>query len=883
MDASMPGRLLIDRWTQFLDLWLGLVVKFRYAVALAALALTAVSLAYTQANLAIDTDTTDMISAEAPFRRNVAAFDQAFPHLDNNLVIVIDGDAPEAVEAAADRLLESLRASPRFLDVFRPDAVAFFRRYGLLYLDLETLSELADRLAMAEPLLAMLASEPNLAGLLEALDLVLEHRQKDAGDELLASVIEQIAAVVEARAAGTPRMLSWQRLMAIDRMEGPRATRVVIARPTLDHTSMSPAADAIQEVRNRGRQLEITGARGLRLRLTGSTALKQEELQSAKDAGKTAAVLSLVLVSLLLGLGLRSARLVLATVLTLLMGLIWTAGFAALAVGHLNLISIAYAVLFVGLGVDFSIHYCLRFREEAEGADDQTDAVRRAGLGIGRPLAIGAVGAGIGFYAFLPTDYRGFAELGLISGTSMFIALAANYTVLPALLAIFRPRFRIALPTRDLWRLIERLVTRHFRPIVTASAVLAALSLTLLPAVGFDFNPINLKDPKTESYATFQELARTAGSGVYAADLLVADLVAAQSQASALAALDVVDETRTLASFVPKQQEEKLETIDEMSLFLAPLLQIKAAPKPAAADLQRALDDFLARAGRHLDDGDAVARAHARLLRALDDPKPSAEALEELDRRLTGFLPRLLDNLGTALEARPIALENLPKSVRRHWIGVNGRYRIQIHPRDDLGDVQAMRRFAESVLAVAPDATGTPVIVSQASDIVVESFLTATTLALVAIGGLLLLLYRSPASLALTLSPLLLAALLTLAVAALVGLDFNFANVIVLPLLFGLGIASSVHIVERRRQVASTAEVMRTTTPRAVLFSTLTTLASFGSLAISAHRGMSSMGQLLTVAIVSTLICTLVVLPSLMPLLARRLGSEDHALAKTDT
>ncbi len=865
----MLDRSADDRLMRRLDLWIAAVVKARYGVVLAAVALTLASLWLAQRNLRIDSDTSDMISPEAPFRRNAADFDRAFPHLDDTLVIVIDGEAPEAVEQAVIELMETLRVSPHFHEIFRPDAADFFRRYGLLYLDGTALDDLANRLAEAEPLLATLAEEPSLVGLFEALTLALENDEEGEGDALLASVIDEIATVARAQAAGRPKTLSWRRLLSLDELEGEQPRRFVIARPKFDHGTFIAAEAAIEDIRARARNLGLGAENGLRVRLTGSAALEREEMQSAKDGSIAAAWLSLVLVALLLGFGLRSLRLVLATVVTLLMGLVWTAGFAALAIGHINLISVAFAVLFVGLAVDFSIHYCLRYREEGELDGDPEAAVRRAGRGVGRSLAISAAGAGIGFYAFLPTDYRGFAELGLISGSSMFIALAANFTVLPALLAILRPRFRTASSRRGAWQPLERLVTRHYRATLVASVILGGAALALVPAVGFDFNPMNLKDPASESFSTFQDLARSEDSAVYAADVLVSDLDAARRLAASLAALDVVAKTRTLASFVPEAQEEKLEIIDEMTLFLAPLLNAPAKAVSDPSRLEWALDDFQERT-RSLDGGGGETRpALRRLHAALDELRPDAGGLIELDTRLTQYLPMLLRDLAATLDARALTLDDLPEAIRRHWVGVDGRHRVVVFPTEDLGDSAAMGRFSDAVLAIAPGATGTPIIVSEASGVIVMAFLQATIVALAAIAVLLLVLYRRVVFVLLTLLPLALAALLTLAAAALLGLHFNFANVIVLPLLFGLGVASSVHLVERRRQLGNADRLMRTTTPRAVLFSTLTTLASFGSLAISAHRGMSSMGQLLTVAIVSTLICTLVVLPSLMPALAR--------------
>ena len=886
----MPHEIVNTRATRLLGIWLDAVVRARIVVVLLLLLLTGVAFWFSLTHLEIDTDTTDMISPEVAFRQNGRAFDLAFPQLNDTLVVVIDGASSESVDAAAKSLVSTLQPSPLFHQAYRPDASPFLRQNGLLFLELDELVDLADRMAQAEPLLGALAAEPSLPGLFEALQLALRHvGDSEIDSALLGRVIDDIVAVTSAATEGRPGQLSWRGLLLSKIGPENTARGFVIAQPKLDHTTLSPAANAIAEIRKKATALGIGPDNGLNLRLTGSVALEHEELQSAEIGGKAAAGVSLILVTLLLGVGLRSVRLVVATVVTLLVGLIWTAAFAALAIGHLNLISVAFAVLFVGLAVDFSIHFCLRYREELATPGASGSAVRRAGLGVGRPLAISAVAAGIGFYAFLPTDYRGFAELGLISGTSMFIALFANLTLLPALLALLHVRAAHALPRRDLWHLAEWLVSRHYRPVLLVTAVVLIVALLLAPSVRFDFNPINLKDPTSESFTTFQDLARAPDSTVYAADVLAADLDTAKRIAAALSALASVDYAITLASFVPTGQAEKLEVIDEMALFLAPLLQPVEPRQSDPSSLAQSLSNFLGELETLQRAGSVPPELASHLVRLRDvlqqiapNSKSPDIVLVDLEKRLLGYLPQMLDDLRSALSAGKVVVGDVPEALRRHWVGVKGRFRVQAVPAGNLDDDVRMRGFVNEVLAVAPQATGTPIIVSKASDIVVASFSLATALAIGAIAILLFVLYRNLAFVALTLLPLLLAAALTLATSVVLDLAFNFANVIVLPLLFGLGVSSSIHLVERQRRLPVAAQLMRTTTPRAVLFSTLTTLASFGSLAISAHRGMSSMGQLLTVAIVFTLICTLVVLPSLMPLLSRWLGTGKTRAGSTD-
>jgi hypothetical protein len=859
LSATGPGRL---------ERWIGWMARARLAVLTAALALTAASLYLAATGLRIDTDTAKMIAEDAPYKRDLIAFKLAFPQLDDDLVLVLDGKVEEEVEAAADALAAALRKLPGFAEVWAPGGEAFFRRNGLLYLDRESLAALSDRLSASAPLLAALAADPSLRGLFGVLGLALRHVEDGAvPQDSLARLIDQVAAVAEAAGEGRPGLLPWRQTLRLQAPPSGPVYRVIVAQPRLDFSALSPAAMAIAAVRREAAALGIDGT-SVRLRLTGEVALEYEELKSAESSGKASGALSLLLVLVLLGFGLRSTGLTLATLATLIAGLIWTAGLATLTVGTLNLISVAFAVLFVGLGVDFSIHFCLRYREEVEAGTAGNEAIAGAARGTGRGLTIAAAGAGIGFYAFLPTEYRGFAELGLISGSSMFIALAATFTLLPALIASLPAGPGGALPRRDPWLWVDRFVARRHRAVLGLSALVGLAGLALLPWLEFDFDPLNLKSPASESFATLKALAAEPRNAVNAAEVLSPNLETALRTAAALAALPEVEATRTLDSFVPSDQAAKLELVAGMADVLAPALEAKPTAPPSDAERVAAVDGLLSVLVRPRGEA-PLRRATARLATALEPVATNAPALAGLERRLMDRLPSLFERLRANLAAKPVAIESLPDELRRHWVAADGRHRVQVLPATELAGNRGTRRFVAAVLAVAPHATGVPVITSRAGDVVTASFAQATILAASAIALLLLALYRRPTLLCLTLGPLALAAVLTLATSVLIGMPLNFANVIVLPLLFGLGIASAVHLVERQRQLRPGQELMATTTPRAVLFSTLTTLASFGSLTLSEHRGMASMGVLLTIAIAHTLLCTLIVLPSLMPLLLR--------------
>jgi hypothetical protein len=832
----------------------------RLVVLVAALLATA-GLAYTLANLRIDTDTTDMISAEVPFRQHDIAFSQAFPEFTNPIVALIEGSPPEQVQSAASALAAALRADhEHFTAVDYAPGLPFFAKHGLLYLDVDTLGALTERLAAAQPLLAALAEDPTLRGLGAFTDLALEHEMSDGAlpaelDELFGDM----AAVTEAQIAETPGELSWRSLLdgaapAVER-------QLVLAQPRLNYASLAPASEAIAAVRAAAAKLEIDPAHGLQLRLTGGAVLEDEELESVGAGALTASAITMVAVTLLLLWGLRSWRLIAATLLTLVVGLIVTAAFTALVIGRLNLISVTFAVLFVGLGVDFGIHVVLRYREEVLRGAALLQAIENAALGVAGALTLSALCAALGFLSFVPTAYMGLAELGAISAFGMLVAWFASLTLLPALLCVM-PLRRV--PAKIMPRPLLP-IERHARVILAVATIAGLASLLTLPDLEFDFNPLNLKDPTSESVMTFQALKTDPENAPYVIDILAPGLAEADQIARDLAAKPLVGRVITLTSFVPEGQDEKLELVDSLAWSIGPLLQPGDGEPLRGTEREQALAGLRASLADALADDLAAERnpgaaALAEALSRLQAANPDA-ASTALEARLLGLLPALLDDLRQALEADPVGLDNLPPELRERWLTDGGQARVLVEPAWQIDNNDDLKAFAEAVLAEVPYATGGPIVVLEGGSAVVTAFAQSSVLALVLIMLVLAVVLRSLRDIVLVLAPIALAALLTAASAVLLGLSLNYANVIVLPLLLGLGVSGSIHVVMRQRQHG---DIASTSTPRAVVFSGLTTIASFGSLAVSSHLGLASMGQLLTIAILWSLVCSLVVLPSML-------------------
>jgi uncharacterized protein len=869
---------LSQKYAQLLVLWMDMVRKGAWLISLAAILGTVAAFFYLTENIAINTSTTDMLSPELAFRKQAKALDAAFPQFSNNILVVLDGKTPDGVDDGADILAARLRARPElFGDVYDLAGHSFFRRNGLLYLDLEELYDLSDRLAEAQPFLGGLWRDPTMRGLFSMLELAIDETLREGGARVpieVAGVLGAMAETLDAQANNEFSQLSWQELMQGGDGEDSKNQRFLLIQPVLDFSSLQPAGKAMEAIREIAREAGIDEAHGLRLRLSGSAALEQEELGSVEKGMGLAGILSLIFVVGLLISGLRSKRLVAATLATLIIGLVWTAAFAIFALGQLNLISVAFAVLFIGLSVDFGIHFALRYKEEIDGGGDHAHSLREAGSGVGGAMTLCALSAAIAFYSFLPTDYLGLAELGLIAGTGMFIALFANMTVLPAFLTLHPLRAANRVPAgRFRLAYVQSVICDHAKTIVIAAIVLAGASLALIPFVRFDFDPMNLRDPQTESVSTLLEMSEDSQTSPYTISILANNLEEAASLAEKLSSLSEVDKALSLADYVPEDQEEKLEIIQTMALFLAPAL---AESEKMAALTDRERRELLAAFNGKLNalvaskkGGAAVAaerllRSFAFLASGKASEQEIDERLKEAEKRLLSALPNRLKALSLSLQAELVGLEGLPDALRQRQVASDGRAKIEVFPKEDLRDRDALQRFVSAVRKIAPGATGAPVVILEAGETVVEAFREAAVLAIVLITLLLAVLMHRVRDIFLIFAPLTLAALLTVDASVLIGVPFNFANVIVLPLLFGLGVASGIHLVVREHLEHTTIGIIRTSTPSAVVYSALTTIASFATIALSSHPGTASMGILLSIAITMTLVCTLVVLPAAM-------------------
>jgi uncharacterized protein len=820
--------------------------------------------------LGVSTNTDDLFAADLPWRQNEVALHRDFPQFQDLLVAVVDGATPEEADATANALAAALaRDTTHFRSVRRPDTSPYLDQNGLLLLDQATLQDVLDRTIDAQPFLGQLVADPSARGLFAALGLVAIGAEQ--GQANLAPFIPSLRSFHEALAAaadGHATPLSWQRLLGGKLADLAGDYRFVLAQPKLDFGQLEPGGAATAALRAAANELEFVRSGRAHVRVTGSVALADEEFATVAQGALAGTIGSALLVTLWLTLAVRSWRLIIPILLTLTLGLLLTTGFAALVVGKLNLISVAFAVLFVGIAVDFCIQFSVRYREMRLHYVGLAESMGATAGVVGPQILVAATAAAAGFLAFVPTDFRGVAELGLIAGMGMIIAFACTMTFLPAALTLFRPRPETAELGLHMGDTVEHGLLRVRGLVLLAFAAIAVLGVVLLPHLQFDSDPLHTKNPNTEAMRTLADLMNSPLTNPYSVDIMAPSLEAADALAEKLAKLPLAGQVVTLSSFLPKDQPEKLAIIaDAANILDATLAERTPAAPVTPADLRLAASTALKQiehAMPKLAKDDPLAAMAGDLRRLADAPD---DVVMAMNAALTRFLPLQVARLRLALQAHPVTIADIPPGISRDWELPDGRVRVQVLARAEARDSVGLGAFVDQIRSVAPNAGGSAVTITETAGTIVGAFRKAAIGAILAIAVILALVLRRPLDVVLVLMPLLLSGLLTVVMVVLLGMKLNFANIIALPLLQGVGVSFNIYFVMNWR--AGMARFLGTATARAILFSALTTSTAFGSLALSHHPGTASMGELLLLSLGCTLVATFLFMPTLLRTLMR--------------
>ncbi len=862
------------------------------ALALAA-AVAAASLAVAAWGLRLDASHGELI-ADADFYRRYRAFVAEFGDDWEDCLVVIEAGADEEARRRprefADDLAARLAADRKHLRrVEHRVETAALARAGLHYLEPEALRTLASRLRTSGPALADLAAAPSLdAALIRLATEVRAGLEKGAGEpgeaRPLVELVEALGRASRGEPAEPPGPGAWLPAgVAAAAADGYYATGdgsllLVVADPEEEAGALDPTARSLVAIRG-----HLAAARaahpGVRAGLTGRPVLNADEMGTAfRDTTFTTAI-AVVLVAGLFAVSCRGIGPGVLVVLVLAAALAWTLGAATLAVGRLNLLSIVFFVVVVGLGVDFPIHLHARDREERAAGTWVGEAVVHAARETGPGLVTAAATTAVAFLAVGLADFRGIRELGLISAMGVVLALASAVLLWPAYVAIVS-RHGAAPPPRVRMPGVEALARAALwpRPVLLLAALATAVLAPGLARVSFDGNLLRLQAEGIESVEWERRLLGSGDVSTWFGVVLArSPEEAREKRARLLERRDAVSRVDAAVGFLPARPPE------ETQAAVAEVVAALPAPgrTPAAA---------LGLAGATADLADAVSALAETLLEA-GTPEAAglagradragtglAEAASRLraggsrtGRGLSDFGGRWLagvrDGLARLREmaaAPPPTLDDLPPQVRRRFLSPRGVHLLQVYPREDIWDPAARERYLEALYAVDPEATGVPVQVHEATRRMARGYRDAALWAGAAILALLLLHFRDPVRAVFAITPLLLGAAWTLGLMGWLGIPWNLANLMAIPLLLGIGVDTGVHLLHRGLRGEGAAAVLRTSTGHAVALSAATTALSFGTLVLAGHRGLRSLGLVLALGVTATLLAGMLVLPALL-------------------
>ena len=843
------GRVLGD--------WVGFCERRPRPVLLLLVLLTMAAAVHVAARFAVDSDLGKLIRPSdglAWFVTNETIKAQ-FPQLQQTSVVVVAGADALRVDRTAERLKASFEQSDGFEFVFAPALDRFLRDHRAYFLDEALLN---DWIAGVQYDYGAMLRVADSAGLANAVFTLAD--QGAATDGLrLPSLLRSIA---ESFSDGVPDTLEIEAYPHLV----PDADRhyVLLIVKGIQHLDQRlPNEAQVRLIRDLIGDTVIEA--GVSVRLTGEVPLAHEEIGTALEGIGIAGSVSLLLLAVILYLGVGSWRIIAGTFALLGIGVLLTLSFAILTVGSFNTLALIFVVMFFGLGVDFSVHFSLRM-QEGMTAMDHEDAEVHVVREIGPALVLCMLTSSIAFLSFLPTDYLGLAELGIISAGGMVIALMLTLTFLPAFFSLTG----LPLPRK---RLPARVASVVRMPPVTVLVLAAGIALAAGWAardVSFDYSVLALRDENTEAMSTLLELQENGVSTDYSIQVLSPDLAAASRLAAELDRLPETGSVIAPADLVPPEQTGKSALLAELRPLLDTLTGVVPAdPETGAADLADALqymDEMLLESGADLArEDEALVRRFAQALNGLID-RP--EDVERLDSLLAASLARELDELDRIVNAGPFGLEALPEDLRRRFLTADGRALLTVMPRGAIDTRAAMDAFVQSVMAVTEDIGGRAVVEWGVGGVAVAAFRDAVFLAVSAIGVFLVVYFRGLVLPLVVLVPLALTTVITFAVIQLTGLTLNMANILVVPLIFGLGVDTGIHVVHRFAAAGDVSRMMTSSTTRAVIISGLTTIGTFFSLSFSPHKGAASVGLLLTIAISTMLVATLVVVPALLRLIA---------------
>ncbi|MEE3346809.1 MAG: MMPL family transporter [Nitrospinota bacterium] len=880
-----------------------LAYRHSLLVILVSLVLAILSLWVTAQKLTFKTGRGDLVAKGLPYVEQYENYREHFEDLEG-MVVVVEGENPADMAGFAEALAIKLQAQSHLFSrvVYKIDT-HYFRSRFLLYLNQDELATLARKLEDHRGFLESVNGAPGLHSLLSSINAEISSGmvdslltnflggddEEESGDaEDLNLLIRLLEEMTRSLMGETGYRSPWQALFTGGteslREKGYMVSEnddllFILVVPNEDKTSFTGYKDAVALARQ-----YIAETRkdfpDITVGLTGEEVISSDEMLTTQADVETASKIALTGVALLFIIAYRGVVKPLLAVFCLLLALCWTIGFTTLTIGHLNILSIVFTTILIGLGIDFGIHILERYKEERHNGHEILKALQKTVQGTGRGNFSGAITTAMAFGAMVLTDFIGIVELGWIAGWGILFCMVAMLLVLPALVTLEekwrKPHYalvRSATTKQRQW--IDKLFD-HYYLIIGLCTVLVLIASVSLKDLRFDYNLLNLQAKGTEAVQYEMKILESDGRSAWSSAMLADSLKEVQEKELQLKALPTVARFESILVVIPEHQEKNLRTIREN---LAPLLkELEVEPEDVTFSwkgLNKTLKRIQFKLQGREEGGDSLDPVRVAGNRLQNFLKQSQKVEPDLaEKRLRGFSELLftdyrdlIDELKANAEAQPVRLEEIPPKLRERYISQKGKYVIHIFPSVDIWDQEERRKYLSDLRSVDPNVTGTAVHMFESTRLMTEGYVKGGLYAMTAIIIYVYFMFRNVRTVFFVLLPVLAGAIWTVGVMELIGLKLNMANMVILPLILGIGVVNGIHITHRYREEEDKhASVLGKSTGPAVLLSSLTTMIGFGSMMVADHSGVFSLGLVLTIGVFNCLMASITFLPALLKL-----------------
>lgn len=896
--ASVRSRgSFIDRAFDALE-----VLAYRHPlwVLAASLILACLSFWYTAQNLTFNTSRQDLISPSQKFHQLFQDYRKSFEDFDG-MIVVVEGSRPEPMRRFAEALVARLQTRQElFSEIYYRIDTGYFHDKALLYLEPEEIRELGDKLESHHDFLSRVNRSPGLNVLLESINreisagmvgsLMTDFLGAGGGEKddtadlnMLIALLKQMTAHLndpdaEYRSPWSSFLHEEENPLKKDGYLVSDDGRLlfVLLNPVETEGDFAGSKNSIELIRNMIAKVKPDFPQ-VQVGLTGGEVIASDEMHTTMTDAQEASEIALAGVAILFILCYREVRKPILAVFSLVLGLAWSMGYTTLSVGHLNIMSVVFTTILIGLGIDFGIHILGRYREERRNGLDAFNAMRETLHKTGRGNLAGAITTAIAFGAMAFTDFIGIAELGVIAAGGILLCFFAMVLTFPACISLeerwLKPKYikRRYVDLRE--NLLERFYS-HYYLIIFGSLAVLLVSAWASQSLRFDYNLLHMQAEGIEAVRYEMKILDHAQRASWNAAIISETREEAQAKYERLKTMTSVGKVESLFEAVPEEQEKKMELIADYAPEIDGY-RVAVTDEPFSLDRLSATMKkirFKLRKKEKSGPTDEVAEASewvARFQKDLEntDATTATERLSVFSKMLFEDYRGRIADLQAAAHPSEVKIDGLPRDLKNRFISDDGRYLTLVYPSINIWEREEMETFLDEMRRIDPDVTGNAVHMYESSRLMIDGYVRGGIYALVAIFLYLLFSLRNLNTTLLVLVPTLAGAVLTLGLMVLYNVNFNMANLVILPLILGIGVVDGVHIVHRYRETPDQGgNVISKSTGMSVVLTSLTTIIGFGSLMVAEHQGVYSVGQVLSLGVGSCMFTSITLLPALMKL-----------------